>query len=37
MGAAEVVACIRPKLNQVGKPCEDALAKVATPLAFLLH
>jgi len=35
--SAEVLACIRPKLNQVGRPCERALAKIATPLAFLLH
>ena len=35
--SADVLACIRPKLNQVGKPCERALAKIATPLAFPLH
>jgi hypothetical protein len=28
---------MRPKLNQVGKPCEHALAKIASPLAFLMH
>ena len=33
----EVLAWITPKLNQVGRPCERALAKIATPLAFILH
>jgi hypothetical protein len=35
--AAEVLACIRPKLDEVSKPCEDSLAKVVSPLAFVLH
>jgi hypothetical protein len=35
--SADVLTCIRPKLNQVGGPCEHAIAKVASPLAFLLH
>jgi hypothetical protein len=35
--AAKVLACMRPKLDQVGKPCEDALAKITSPLALFLH
>ena len=35
--ASQVLACIKPKLNQVGRPCEDALAKIVSPLAFVLH
>jgi hypothetical protein len=35
--SAEVLACMRSKLNQVGKPCELALAKIVSPLAFLMH
>jgi len=28
---------MKSKLNQVGKPCELALAKIVSPLAFLMH
>jgi hypothetical protein len=35
--AAEVLACMRPKLGQVGKRCEDSIANIASPLALILH
>jgi hypothetical protein len=33
--AAEALDCIKPRLEEVGKRCKDALAKVAVPFAFL--
>jgi hypothetical protein len=35
--SSEVLGCMRSKLNRVGRPCEHALAKIASPLAFLMH
>ena len=33
----QALACIRPKLDRVGRRCEHAISKIASPTAFLLH